>query len=196
MRGSACLRSALLRAELPRRAAPRAQCRRMAAAAPSEAGAGAGAASLVPPSTRDDGFRVVSETVSYKRYLTIYDRTVQFPADGAGKPGASYAYDVVGHPRAAFHFCCIFPFHSGPEPAVTMIREYAQGPNHFVWSFPAGGVDSARHASLEATAAAELSEECGLLPGTLVRLLPAEHPGILETKWCRCACGLACPASL
>ncbi len=61
-----------------------------------------------------------------------------------------------------------------------------QGPNHFVWSFPAGGVDAARHASLEATAAAELSEECALRPtAPLIRLLPDGHPGLLETKWSR-----------
>jgi hypothetical protein len=153
------------------------------AAAPAEGGA----SSIVPPSRRDDGFRVVSEAVSYKRYLTLYDRTVEFP-DGPGKK-AQYAYDVVGHPRAAFHFVSIFPFHS-KEQTVTMIREYAQGPNHYVWSLPAGGVDATRHASLEATATAELSEECSLLPGTLVRLLPADHPGILETKWCRCVRGV------
>lgn len=52
-----------------------------------------------------------------------------------------------------------------------------------VWSFPAGGLDPARHASLEDTAAAELSEESALTGGTLVRLLPADHPGLLESKW-------------
>lgn len=54
-----------------------------------------------------------------------------------------------------------------------------------VWSLPAGAVDGAKHASLEAAAAAELSEECGLRGGTLIRLLPDNHPGLLETKWCR-----------
>ena len=60
-----------------------------------------------------------------------------------------------------------------------------QGPNHFVWSLPAGGVDPARHASLAATAAAELSEECRLLAdgAALIRLLPENHAGLLETKW-------------
>ena len=182
MRGSSCLRAALL----PRRAAPCVRSRMASAAAPSEPGG----APIVPPSTRDDGFRVVSESVSYKRYLTLYDRSVEFPNSAAKTP---FAYDVVGHPQAAFHFACVCPFHPGPEPAVTMIREYAQGPNHFVWSFPAGGVDPRRHATLEATALAELSEECSLLPGTLVRLLPGDHPGLLETKWCRCVapCALA-----
>ena len=78
----------------------------------------------------------------------------------------------------------ILPFHSGPEPAVTLVREFAQGCNTLVWSLPAGGVDAARHASLAATAAAELSEECRLTGGTLLRLLPEDHPGLLETKWC------------
>jgi hypothetical protein len=91
---------------------------------------------LAPPSTRDDGFRVVSETVSYKRYLTLYDRVVEYPplpaaADEGAQPQVppprlQYAFDVVGHPRAQFTFVTVVPFHPGPEPAVTMIREYAQ----------------------------------------------------------------------
>jgi 8-oxo-dGTP pyrophosphatase MutT (NUDIX family) len=54
-----------------------------------------------------------------------------------------------------------------------------------VWSLPAGAVDGAKHGSLEDAARAELSEECGLRGGTLIRLLPDTHPGLLETKWCR-----------
>lgn len=46
-------------------------------------------------------------------------------------------------------------------------------------------MDAKKHDSLQAAALAELSEECGLRGGTLVRLLPEGHPGLLETKWCR-----------
>ena len=94
---------------------------------------------LAPRSTRDDGFRIVSERVAYKRYVTVFDRLVEFPpATTAGSaaaaeapPAARFAFDVVGHPRAQFHFVTVFPFHSaaangGGEPTVTMIREYAQ----------------------------------------------------------------------
>jgi hypothetical protein len=109
-----------------------------AAAAPAP---GDAASPLAPPSTRDDGFRVVSETVSYKRYLTLYDRVVEYPPlppdgdasaagaaaqEAAAAPRLQYAFDVVGHPRAQFTFVTVVPFHPGPEPAVTMIREYAQ----------------------------------------------------------------------
>ena len=158
------------------------------ASAAAEPPAGAGAPRwLAPRSTRDDGFRVVSESVSYKRYLTVFDRTVEFPPPPDAAPGAPrprFAFDVVGHPRAQCHFVAVLPFHSGAEPAVTLVREFAQGPGTLVWSLPAGGVDPARHASLEATAAAELSEECQLAGGELVRLTPPDHPGLLETKWC------------
>jgi len=185
MRGSCtALRTcALLRP--PRcRAAPMASA---AAEPPAGASSAAVTRSLAPRSTRDDGFRVVAESVAYKRYLTVFDRTVEFPAPADAAPGAArarFAYDVVGHPRAQCHFVAVLPFHSGPEAAVTLVREFAQGPNALVWSLPAGGVDPARHASLEDTAAAELSEECHMLPGTLVRLTPDTHPGFLETKWC------------
>jgi hypothetical protein len=111
------------------------------AAAAAPAPGVAAASPLAPPSTRDDGFRIVSETVSYKRYLTLYDRVVEYPPlppnddalaagaaaqEAAAPPRLQYAFDVVGHPRAQFTFVTVVPFHPGPEPAVTMIREYAQ----------------------------------------------------------------------
>jgi 8-oxo-dGTP pyrophosphatase MutT (NUDIX family) len=134
-------------------------------------------ASFIPQFTRDDGYAITSESVAYKRYLTIYDRTVEHPG------GHTFSYDIVGHPRAHFHAVWVFPFHSS-DSSVTLLREYAQGPNALVWSLPAGGVDPAKHSSLEGAAQAELSEEALLRGGELARLLPAEHPGLLEAKWC------------
>lgn len=150
---------------------------------------GVPAPAFVPRSTRDDGFRVVSETVLHRRYLAVFDRTVEFPALPGATERLRFAYDVVGHPRSHFHFVTVFPFHAragaAGEPSATMVREYAQGPNQLVWSFPAGGVVSAKHSSLEDAAAAELSEECALAcSAPLVRLLPGDHPGLLESKWC------------
>ena len=87
---------------------------------------------FVPVSTRDDGFRVVSERVLHSRYVTLYDRTVEFPSSGEWQdeaaPALRFDYDVLGHPRAGFHFVSIFPFHSGAggEPSCTAVREYGQ----------------------------------------------------------------------
>ena len=67
---------------------------------------------------------------------------------------------------------------------MTLVREYAQGLNRLVWGLPTGGFDPARHADLAACAAAELSEEARLAGGRWVELVPPEHPGIGETKWC------------
>ena len=49
---------------------------------------------------------------------------------------------------------------------VTLIREYAQGPNALMYCLPTGALDPKRHKDLEECAARELSEEvcrgCGL----------------------------------
>eukprot|EP00878_Enallax_costatus_P027733 GHUV01029882.1.p1 GENE.GHUV01029882.1~~GHUV01029882.1.p1 ORF type:complete len:164 (+),score=6.55 GHUV01029882.1:542-1033(+) len=72
-------------------------------------------------------------------------------------------FDVVGHPRANFCFAVTFPYHSykdgrkGGE--VTLIREYAQGPNALMYCLPTGGLDPRRHADVAECAARELSEE-------------------------------------
>jgi ADP-ribose pyrophosphatase YjhB (NUDIX family) len=42
---------------------------------------------------------------------------------------------------------------------VTLIREYAQGPNALAYCLPTGGLDPKRHADLQDCAARELSEE-------------------------------------
>ena len=84
---------------------------------------------FVPVSSCDDGFRVVSERVLHSRYVTLYDRTVEFPSDKKQQDAAPlrFDYDVLGHPRAGFHFVSIFPFHSaGDEPSCTVVREYGQ----------------------------------------------------------------------
>lgn len=157
-----------------------------------------------PPRSADaDGYTVESETVLHKRYLTVYDRQVSFPAQlaGGGQSGTrgaeegaggqqgaaehrlSFSYDVIGHPRAHFHAVWCLPYHA-VDGTVSLLREYAHGPHELLWTLPAGGVDPEKHESLEAAARAELSEEASLRGGELVRLLPDTHPGIVEAKWC------------
>jgi hypothetical protein len=139
---------------------------------PAPSGLGA----LLPP--RPPPFApVLSETVTFSRYLTVTDRTVLLH-------DATVSFDVVSHPQAGCHFCVVFPYHAQPEPAVTVIREFAQGPNALVWSLPAGGFDPAKHASVEDAGRAELGEEARMAGGAWTPLLPAGHPGLPEVKWC------------
>ena len=145
-------------------------------------------------------FRIQSEEVVYDRYMTIYNREVVFPArarDGS-PPGRAplagsevHAFDVVGHPKANFHFVVAFPFHPPSDPSlpwtageVTLIREYAQGPNELIYGLPAGSYHMEAHGSLEGAAWAELSEEAHLTGGEMHRLLEGDA-SIAEVKWCR-----------
>ena len=130
--------------------------------------------------------KVVDETVAYDRYLTVFDRTVEFPEDSM-----TVKYDIVGHPRANFRFAVIFPFHPGDAasktPAtVTVIREYIQASNAMGYSLPTGGFNPKKRASLGNAASDELAEEARL-EGRLIDMLDAidlEHPGFVEGKWC------------
>jgi hypothetical protein len=131
--------------------------------------------------------KVLDETVAYDRYLTVFDRTVEFPEDG----GLTVKYDLVGHPRANFRFAVIFPFHPKDSKAktpakVTVIREYIQASNSLGYSLPTGGFNPKKHTSLSNAASDELAEEARL-EGSLIDMLDAidpEHPGFVEGKWC------------
>ena len=144
-------------------------------------------------------FTITSETVSYERYMTVYNRRVAFPrlktggevdADGTVER-ESHDFDVVGHPKANFHFCIAFPYHPPRdkdahwcEGEVTLIREYAQGPNAMVLGLPAGSFHVESHKTLEGCVRAELSEEAHLCGGSVYKLLDDDCPGIAEVKWC------------
>lgn len=132
-------------------------------------------------------YKIVSEREVYKRYLTLYDREVQFTSVDSGEVQRLH-FDVVGHPQCAFRFAVVFPFHpykdGRPGGEVTVIREYGQGVNALMYCLPTGGFDPVRHASLEECARAELSEEAHLCGGQLVRLLAEDHMGLSEVKWC------------
>lgn len=87
------------------------------------------------------------------------------------------------------HSSIRFPFHPKAkeehEASVTLIREYCQGPNKMCYNLPTGGYDPTKHKDVEACARQELSEEAHLTGGEFVRLIPEEHEGLYEVKWCR-----------
>ncbi|KAK3267734.1 hypothetical protein CYMTET_23728 [Cymbomonas tetramitiformis] len=143
----------------------------------------------------EGALQVLNEGIVYKRFLTVYNRTVRFPPDmkhgetqKEEEAGPAVAFDLVGHPRANFKFTVTFPFHSPEVPdgeaRVTLIREYCQAMNGMSYVLPTGGFDMAKHASMAECAAAELSEEAHLHGGKLQCLLPEDNPGIPEGKWC------------
>lgn len=118
----------------------------------------------------------------YERYLSVYGRRVGYPG------GGEVAFDVVGHPRCAFRFVTVFPW-DRERKEVTLVREFAQGPNASVWSLPTGGFSEAAHGALGeggllAAARAELAEEARLEGGAWHCLLPDGHGGLSEGKWC------------
>lgn len=144
-------------------------------------------------------FKIASESVVYDRFMTVYNRRVEFPVQKPGvnglittaTKGDSYEFDVVGHPKANFHFCISFPYHPPAnatdhwsEGEVTVIREYAQGPHALVYGLPAGSFHKEAHKTLEGCARAELSEEAHLCGGSIHKLVDDSCPGIAEVKWC------------
>eukprot|EP00242_Pyramimonas_sp_CCMP2087_P006718 CAMPEP_0198215104 /NCGR_PEP_ID=MMETSP1445-20131203/47116_1 /TAXON_ID=36898 /ORGANISM="Pyramimonas sp., Strain CCMP2087" /LENGTH=218 /DNA_ID=CAMNT_0043890657 /DNA_START=225 /DNA_END=881 /DNA_ORIENTATION=- len=138
------------------------------------------------PGTTEGHLLVQDEAIVYKRYLTVYNRTVQYPPRPNGEESA-VEYDIVGHPQAEFKYAVVFPFHpkQGGGGEVTILKEYNQGINDLAYCLPTGGFSPKNHTNMEACAAAELSEEAHLCGGKYVRLLPEDHPGIPELKWSR-----------
>ena len=127
------------------------------------------------------GFRVEGEEREvYRRFLAVYDRKVVYP------DGRSADFDIVGHPRS-YHFVCVFVFHTADR-SVTLLREFAQAglpEAALVFGLACGGYDPRKHRSAQHAAESELSEEARLEGGRWTRLLPTDHPGVLEAKWCR-----------
>jgi len=102
---------------------------------------------------------VVGQEPVYSRYLSVFNRRIKYPASGTNTE-QEFEFDVVGHPKSAFHFVCVFPviFVDG-KPQVTLIREYCWGPDAVLYSLPTGGFDPKKHADYAEAAKAELSEE-------------------------------------
>lgn len=140
------------------------------------------------PERQHLSIKVLEERVVHARYLTLFERTVQF-SNSATLQHAEHTYDIVGHPLSEYQFAVVFAYHpatggqKGGE--VTVIREYAQGPNSMMYCLPTGGFDPHRHHNIQGCARAELSEEAQLCGGKFVRLLPPGHPGFAEVKWCK-----------
>jgi hypothetical protein len=100
--------------------------------------------------------------------------------------GPIHEYDVIGHPRANFHFSVVFPFHSAPsgrwrDGEVTLIKEFCQGTNAMAYCLPTGAFDPRRHADNAACALAELSEEVNHGSGASIALSDRRAPA----GWCR-----------
>ena len=83
----------------------------------------------------------MKEEILHYRYLTLYNRSISFPAIGdkpvrlsaAGRPAhlviqaltfslipsvlqaVTHEYDIVGHPQCEFHFTVVFPYHAPSE---------------------------------------------------------------------------------
>lgn len=133
------------------------------------------------------GFKILKEELRYSRYLNVYNRVVQHPpskeevADPSKYERKIVEYDIVGAKTPSFHFCAVLPYDTLTR-SVTIIKEYAQGGNCYMYGVPCG-VLSEKHQSLEGCVRMELSEEAQLQGGNLVKLIPDEHPGLLEVKW-------------
>lgn len=67
---------------------------------------------------------------------------------------------------------------------VTLVEEYAQGPNCLLYTFPAGAYEPGKHASLRESAEHELSEEAELAGGEWHALLEGDKrpEGISEVE--------------
>lgn len=137
--------------------------------------------------------KVVREEAVHSRYLTVYDRVVEFEAqvgDAAGDGTTRrFAYDVVGHPKGDFKFACVAPFHprettKSGEPEFTIVREYAQGSNSECVVLPSGCFERGKHSTMADVAVEELHEEARLTNAKIVKLIGDDNPGLLETKWC------------
>ena len=123
--------------------------------------------------------KIVSEATVHSRYVTVYDRVVEFEETRASSTSTSatstrrFAYDVVGHPKNDFKFVVVAPFHSretttSGQPEFTIVREYAQGSNSECIVLPSGAFEKGKHETLRDVAAGELREEARVIGGTLI----------------------------
>jgi hypothetical protein len=112
-----------------------------------------------------DGFRVVEERLIFKRYQAVSERVIEYPH------GDRHSFDVLGHGACASVF--VFPVVMAAGKASTVVlREYSPGLGKMMNGFPAGFLESHKHATPDEAAVAELSEEAFLTAGTLLRLSP------------------------
>ncbi|KAJ3157817.1 hypothetical protein HDU89_000196 [Geranomyces variabilis] len=127
---------------------------------------------------KHEKFTVISEEEAYRRYISVWHRKVRYP------DGREISWDVAGHDVPNPSFSVTFPFDTKTK-TTSLIIEYAQGTNDLKYTFAAGGFDKKKHKTILDTAKSELSEESRLSGGTWISLLPEDHEGIGELKWCR-----------
>ncbi len=111
------------------------------------------------------------ERVLWRRYATIYERSVRYP------DGRVVSFDVSASGSGDSVF--IFPFNTASG-EVTLLREYAPGAHSFSAGFVAGMYEPDKHGSLEGAAWAELSEEAQLKGGVLV---PLNRQAVMADKY-------------
>lgn len=64
---------------------------------------------------------------------------MQETGSNGSKATRTVEYDIVGAPQANFSFAVTFPFHpSSSGDQVTILREFSQGANDFLYNLPTG----------------------------------------------------------
>lgn len=138
---------------------------------------------------------IVSEKAVYSGYVSVIRRQVRFTSsalasntdtsdkDTSRDQPTVIDFDVAGHPAAQFRCAVVFPFHSQTR-QVSLVLEYVQGANRYKYALPSGNFDPTHHQDIKQTAVFELEEEANLAGGQWHALLPPNHPGIPEVKWC------------
>ncbi|KAI8074550.1 hypothetical protein BC940DRAFT_266506 [Gongronella butleri] len=129
--------------------------------------------------TKGTAAKVLHETISHKRFITVWNRQTQFD------DGRIIEWDVVGHHTPYPTFVCVFTFNTETK-TTCILKEYCQGTNEVKYTCVAGSVDRRKHQHALDSAKHELSEEARLTGGEWVCLMPEEQPdGISELKWGR-----------
>jgi hypothetical protein len=121
-------------------------------------------------------FKILKEELVYKRYLQVWNRSVQYP------DGRIFDWDVVGQNNCGPHFCVVFPYDT-KQKTVRVLQEYSQGPNELKYTLIAGGFDPKKHSCMLDCVRDELSEEAHLKGGNVICLLQEKDRGISELKW-------------
>lgn len=116
-------------------------------------------------------FLVEYSTAVYKRFARVTDRRVRYPTGGV------FDFDVVGK---GSDFTSVVAFCTKTK-LISIICEYAQGPNRMTFSLPGGSFDPRKHSSLEDCCLQELSEEAGLRQPDGSKVLPLA-PGLCFGK--------------
>ena len=124
----------------------------------------------------DEKFKILDETLAYKRYLSIMNRTVKYP------DGRQISWDVAGSQQKGPNFATCFPYFTATQ-KVRVCREYCQGVNGLRYTLCAGGYDLKKHRNIRECCEMEMEEEARLKGGTLVCLIDELGEGISELKW-------------